>query len=45
LKIAERYSTDYAATGDIAGQHRWGAAAVWIAELIKIEELGKPKKS
>ena len=42
LKMAGRYAADCAATGDIAGQNRWGAAAGWIAELIQIE--GRPNK-
>jgi hypothetical protein len=45
LKMAGRFATDCAAIGDIAGQNRWVAAAAWIAELIKIEELGEPKTS
>jgi hypothetical protein len=44
FKMAGRYATDCAATGDIAGQNRWCAAAEWIAELINIEKLGKANK-
>ena len=43
LTMTGRYAADSAASGD-AQQAKWGAAAAWIAELIKTEEqLGKPK--
>jgi hypothetical protein len=45
LTMASRYSADSAASGDFIGLNKWACAATWIADLIKTEELAKPKKT
>jgi len=45
LTMAGQYSAASAASGDVIGQNKWACAAAWIAELVKTEELAKPKKT
>jgi hypothetical protein len=45
LTMAGQYSAGSAASGDVIGQNKWACAASWIADLIKTEELVKPKKT
>jgi hypothetical protein len=45
LGEALRLVADFEARDDATGQKKWTDVASWIAELIKTEELAKPKKT